>query len=320
MFLEGRHPRASDRNDAFPHVGPRPTPGNALDVPEMPGWGSLRRWATIQRGAGSEQWAGCRRRRRSVVEVAADDAGGERLEPGVAAQVAIRAQLVEGDRLDLGGGAGTAARQRAPGALEPLRCDAIASTTSSTPGTVAATVLRTGGVHGSSALPDRGRSRAVIMSGPQLARGGVGAVAVGLVDDEDVADLGMPALAACTPSPMPGASGTTVVSAAPATSTSLWPDADGLDEHDVEPGGVEHAHPPAASPRRAPPGARARPSADEDAGIGGVVLHADRGRRAVRRRRTATRGRPRHADARPRARYARTSADVDVDFPRRAHR
>ncbi len=85
----------------------------------------------------------------------------------------------------------------------------------------------------------------------------------------------MPALAAWIPSPMPGASSTTVVSARPATSTSDCPTPTVSIRTTSQPAasstrsacGVAHASPPRW------PAAGHRP--DVDAAVGGVVLHPD---------------------------------------------
>ena len=50
----------------------------------------------------------------------------------------------------------------------------------------------------------------------------------------------MPALIACTSSPSPGGHTTTLVSASDAMSTSDWPGAHRLDDHEIEARGVEH--------------------------------------------------------------------------------
>ena len=84
----------------------------------------------------------------------------------------------------------------------------------------------------------------------------------------------MPALIACTSSPVPGTRTTTEMSAVRTMSTSSWPDADGLDDDDVLAGGVEHqrdiagrAREPAEMPARGH-------AADEDAVVADVRLHA----------------------------------------------
>ena len=84
-----------------------------------------------------------------------------------------------------------------------------------------------------------------------------------------------PALIACTSSPISGASRTTVVSAAAATSTSLWPGPDRLEQHDVEPRRVEHGRRDRRR-RREPAGVPTRRHrADEHPVVVGVGLHAD---------------------------------------------
>ncbi len=83
----------------------------------------------------------------------------------------------------------------------------------------------------------------------------------------------MPALAAWMPSPIPGASSTSVVSASPAISTSLWPDADGLDEHHVAAGGVEHPQRLRRRPGQPAEVAAGGHRADVDRRVERVVLH-----------------------------------------------
>ena len=126
----------------------------------------------------------------------------------------------------------------------------------------------------------------------------------------------MPALTAWIASPMPGASSTSVVSARLATSTSAWPDADGLDEHDVAAGALQHPHRLRGGRGEPAEVAAAGHRPDVDARVGGVVLHADpvaedraAGERAGRVDRE-------HADPvalRPGS--ARTSSLVVVDLP-----
>ena len=83
-----------------------------------------------------------------------------------------------------------------------------------------------------------------------------------------------PALFACTLSPQPGLTTTTVVSALPATSTSTCPTPDGLDEDPAVPEGVEQADRLGRGERQPAEVAARRHRADEHAGVGGVVLHA----------------------------------------------
>ena len=83
----------------------------------------------------------------------------------------------------------------------------------------------------------------------------------------------MPALAAWMPSPIPGATSTSVVSASEAISSSDWPDADGLDQHDVAAGGVEHPQRLRRRPGEPAEVAARGHRADVDAAVAGVVLH-----------------------------------------------
>ena len=124
----------------------------------------------------------------------------------------------------------------------------------------------------------------------------------------------MPALAAWMPSPMPGASSTTVVSASPATSTSDWPTPTVSTSTTSQPAasstrsacGVVHDRPP-----RWP---RDGHRADVDLGVEGVVLHADpvAEQRAAGERRATGRRRARRpaGPARGRRRRARSSSST----------
>ncbi len=155
--------------------------------------------------------------------------------------------------------------------------------------------------------PARARRGAIM---PWMSRyGGVGAVAVGLVDHEHVGDLedaGLDRLDARRP--CPGASSTSVVSASEATSTSAWPTPTVSTSTTSQPApsstrtacGVAAASPPRW------PAAGHRP--DVDARVGGVVLHADpvaEDRAAGER---AGRVDGEHADPVPAARAARGPA------------
>ena len=124
----------------------------------------------------------------------------------------------------------------------------------------------------------------------------------------------MPALAAWMASPMPGASSTRVVSASEAISTSAWPTPTVSTRTTSQPA----ARAPARLGRG--PGQPAEVAAaghrpDEDARVGGVVLHPD----PVAEQRPAGERRGRvdgqHADPQVLARNARTSALVEVDLP-----
>ena len=148
-------------------------------------------------------------------------------------------------------------------------------------------------------LDDRRRPRVARRTGPRARPSvimwrssrdrGVGAVAVGLVDHEDVADLedaGLRRLDAVAHAGREqhdrGVGGAGDLDLA-------LPDADGLDEDDVAAGGVEHAE----RLRRRPGQTAEVPArghrADEHAGVGRVVLHAhpvaEQGAAGERRRR-----------------------------------
>ena len=83
-----------------------------------------------------------------------------------------------------------------------------------------------------------------------------------------------PALLACTASPQPGFTTTTVVSAAPATSTSTWPTPTVSIRTHGQPDGVEHPHGLEGGQREAAEVAAGGHRADEHAVVGGVVGHA----------------------------------------------
>ena len=126
----------------------------------------------------------------------------------------------------------------------------------------------------------------------------------------------MPALAAWIRRPCPGASSTSVVSASAGDLDLALPDADGLDEHHVAAGGVEHPQRLRRRPGQPAEVAAGGHRADVDARVGGVVLHPDpvAEQRAAGERRGRVDGE--HADPlarRPRARV--TSAEVEVDLP-----
>ena len=110
------------------------------------------------------------------------------------------------------------ALRRSPDSASQARCLSIAATTSSMPSPRSATSCTTGGARRpGAALPEGDH-------GAQLAGRGVGAVAVGLVDDVDVADLedpGLGGLDAVAHARAPAAR--RWCRPAPATSTSLCP-------------------------------------------------------------------------------------------------
>ena len=84
-----------------------------------------------------------------------------------------------------------------------------------------------------------------------------------------------PALLACTASPQPGFTTTTVVSASPAISTSTWPTPTVSTSTQRRADGVEHPDRLGRGQREAAEVAPRRHRADEHAGVDGVVLHAD---------------------------------------------
>ena len=85
----------------------------------------------------------------------------------------------------------------------------------------------------------------------------------------------MPALIACTSSPMPGTSTTTVTCARRGDLDFVLTHADGFDEHVVFAGGVHQQRQVGGGARQAAEAAARGHGADEDAGVGVVLLHAD---------------------------------------------
>ena len=145
----------------------------------------------------------------------------------------------------------------------------IASTSSGTPFPVVASVFTIGGRHSSGARTSRSdRFASTDDTSP------VGALAVGLVDDEDVGDLhdaGLERLHLVAGAghqrddrDVGGADDVHFVLA----------DADRLDDDDVLAGGVEDERGVAGGARQAAEVAARRHAADEHAGVGGVRLHA----------------------------------------------
>ncbi len=127
-----------------------------------------------------------------------------------------------------------------------------------TPSPVAAVVIRTSGRFGRGRAgrpptpPPRAgrRARASPGAGPRsAARPGLSP----LLTTTRSATSSRPALIAWTSSPISGASRTTVVSAAAATSTSLWPGPDGLDEDQVEAARRRGRPPPRVDVEASPP-------------------------------------------------------------------
>ena len=136
---------------------------------------------------------------------------------------------------------------------------------------------------------------------PQVADDPVGAVAVGLVDDEDVGDLEDPGLGRLDGVAHAGREQDQGGVGEPGDVDLGLADADGLDEHDVAAGGRQHAQRLRRRPRQPAEVPAGGHRADEDAVVGGVVLHAD----AVAEQRPAGERRARvdgqHADAHPAA-------------------
>ena len=119
----------------------------------------------------------------------------------------------------------------------------------------------------------------------------------------------MPALSACTSSPVPGTSVTIDDVGGADDVDFVLADADGLDDDDVEAGGVEDDRGLGRRPRQAAEMAARRHAADEHAGVFGVRLHAhaiaEDGAAAVRARRIDGE----HADRPPGLARTRRSAD-----------
>ena len=125
-----------------------------------------------------------------------------------------------------------------------------------------------------------------------------------------------PALLACTASPQPGFTTTTVVSASPATSTSTWPTPTVSMSTQVAAGRVEHPGRLRGGHGQTAEVAAGGHRADEDVVVEGVVAHphpvAQDGTTGERRRRVDGE----HPDARgPAARAWPMSALVSVDLP-----
>ena len=87
----------------------------------------------------------------------------------------------------------------------------------------------------------------------------------------------VPALMACTSSPMPGTSTTSVASAEAAISVSACPAPHRFHDHEIEPGAAKQAGDIATLVRASPPLAcqRSGHGANEDSGIAMMALHAD---------------------------------------------
>ena len=121
----------------------------------------------------------------------------------------------------------------------------IAAHSSSTPRPVVASVLSTGGVHAT------GRRRLQRQAPPRspAPRRSMPSRSALLTTNTSAISM-MPALIACTSSPVPGTSTTTVDVSGPGHVHFVLSDADGLDQHDVEAGRVEHERRVAGRPRQ----------------------------------------------------------------------
>ena len=149
------------------------------------------------------------------------------------------------------------------------RWSATARHSSSTPSPAVATVHTIGGCQPSpSNGPDSSsiwsRSRRVDSTPPRSAL---------LIANTSAISIS-PALLACTLSPHPGLTTTTVVSALPATSTSTWPTPTVSTQHQPVPEGVEQPNRLGRGERQPAEVAARGHRADEHPVVGGVVLHA----------------------------------------------
>ena len=148
-------------------------------------------------------------------------------------------------------------------------CRSISSTTSSTPSPLAATVLTMG--HPPALV---GAAVAQRQHVAQVAHDRVGAVAVGLVDHEDVGDLEDAGLGRLDAVAHPGREQHERGVGQRGDLHLGLPDADRLDEHDVAAGRRQHAQRLRRRPGQPAEVAAAGHRADEDPVVGGVVLHA----------------------------------------------
>ena len=204
------------------------------------------------------------------------------------------------DRLDLGRRPGATPSASSPVRSSQTRCSNSASTTSSSPRPWPPPSRGPGASTGRP--PGRTAGRSERDHVPQLAQGRLGAVAVGLVHHEQVADLEDARLR-----------GLDAVTHARARAAPSWcrprerPPPRSGPRRRSRPGRCRSPRRPArARPAASPtPGRRGGPRghrADEDAGVGGVLLHAY----AVAEQRAAGEGRGRidgqHADPSSRAR------------------
>ena len=109
----------------------------------------------------------------------------------------------------------------------------------------------------------------------QIAHGAIGAFAIGLVDHEHVGDLEDAGLDGLDLVAEPGHGDDDRGLRLRHDVDLVLPDADGLDDDDVEAHGVEHGDHVAGRARQAAEVAARGERADEDAVVGGVALHAD---------------------------------------------
>ena len=182
--------------------------------------------------------------------------------------------IAERDGLDLRAGPGATPRVELAGARQPLLVrghgvddlgDALAA-------------RRDGLEHGRRPRvvgAPGARARAQRDHVPQLAHRRVGAVAVGLVDDEHVPDLEDAGLGSLHPVAHPRGQQHERGVGGPGHLDLALTDADGLDQHDVEPGRVEHADRLGRGPRQPAEVAARGHRADEDPRVRGVILHPD---------------------------------------------
>ena len=243
-----------------------------------------RRWSRVpgarsQRAVGPRRRTGRSRRRRPRPARASRSAlprrspHRERSAVSAIASISSRARCVR-------------RRSSSPLLSSQARCSASAAARSSSPVPARATVLTIGGFQRSRPAPV-GR---LADHRPQVAAGLVGALAVGLVDDEDVADLQDPGLRGLDAVAHPGRQQDDGGVRQPGDLDLALADADGLDEHHVEARRRPARAAPAGSSRRGRRGARARPSSGCRRPRRARGRPSAPGRRAARRRRTARTG------------------------------
>ena len=200
--------------------------------------------------------------------------------PAIAGAARRRPQPLHDDRPDLGAGT------RAAGGLGVARPRAwrrwrsSAASSSGTPSPVDAVVTSTSGRLGTGRPPDRRpRGRPTAPASPAAGRRSAGRPGRSpLLTTTRSATSSRPALIAWTSSPISGASRTTVVSAAAATSTSLWPVPTVSSSTMSKPAASKHGR-----------GGRGR--GGEPAGVPARGHRADEDRRRRRRRPASGRGR-----------------------------